>query len=391
MTRQTHGRSCALRRTIVCLALAAAGVADAAPYLPQADTVVLERVPARSALERLSALRAAVAARPQDLGVALGLAQGFIAIGRREGDPRFVAYAEPVLAPWVGRARPSARALLLQATALQYLHQFDAALALLDRALALEPLDGQAWLTRAALLELRGEYAGARRACARLTRAADALVALTCLASVDGRSGALATSYARLRQVASANPRLSPALRSWTLAVLADMAERLQDAVAAESYLRTALASDPGDPYLSAALADVLLARARPAEVLALLRGREAQDALLLRLAIAGRRAGHEEAARWAGMYAARMREARRDGDVTHLREQALYLLEVADDPRAALAAAAANFRTQREPIDVRLYAEAAERAHSAADRNAVAAWIAAAHYEDRALPGASG
>jgi tetratricopeptide (TPR) repeat protein len=391
VSRRCTGRSCAFARTIACLALAAATAALATPYVPQADAVVLEHVPARSALERLSPLRAAVAARPQDAGAALELAQEFIEIGRREGDPRFVAYAEPVLAPWLSRAHPPERALLLQATALQYLHQFDAALALLDRALALAPLDGQAWLTQAALLELRGDYPAARRACARLTRAADALVALTCLASVDGRSGALAASYASLRQVASTDPRLPAEVRSWTLTVLADMAERLGEGATAETDLRAALAATPDDPYVSAALADLLLARGRAQDVLTLLAGKEAQDGLLLRLAVAGKRCGDGAAARWAAMYAARMREARRDGDVTHVREQALFLLEVADDPQAALAAAAANFRTQREPIDVRLYVKAAERAHSTADRGAVAAWIAAARYEDRALPGAGG
>lgn len=368
----------------------AAGAAYAAPYVPQADTDVLEHVPARSALERLGPLRAAVAARPQDAGAALELAQGFIEIGRREGDPRFVAYAEPVLAPWLRRAPPPERALVLQATALQYLHQFDAALALLHRALALAPLDGQAWLTRAALLELRGDYPAARRACARLTRAADALVALTCLASVDGRSGALAASYASLTQVASTDPRLPAQVRSWTLSVLADMAERLGEGAAAEAQLRAALAATPEDPYVRAALADLLLARHRAAEVLSLLTGKEAQDGLLLRLAIAGKRCGDPAAARWAGMYAERMRAAQRDGDATHLREQALFLLEVEGDTHAALAVAAANFRTQREPVDVRLYEAAARRADSPSDRSAVQAWVSAQHYEDRTLAAAA-
>src|SRR4029077_1425876 len=84
VSRRCTGRSCAFARTIACLTLAATTTALATPYVPDADTVVLEHVPARSALERLSPLRAAVAARPQDAGAALALAQGFIEIGRRE-------------------------------------------------------------------------------------------------------------------------------------------------------------------------------------------------------------------------------------------------------------------------------------------------------------------
>lgn len=384
-------RSSAPRRTLAGAALAAvAAAASAAPYIPENDAVVLERVPARSALERLAPLRAAVAAHPHDLAAALALAQGFIDIGRREGDPRFVAYAEPVLEPWLAGTQPPERALVLQATALQYLHQFGAALALLQRALTLQPLDGQAWLTRAALLELRGDYPEARCACARLTRSADALVALTCLASVGSRSGALAANYDRLRPLAASTTQLPAPLRSWVLTVLADMAERLGDPAAAQQALEAALASTPEHPYVRATYADLLIDRGRAAEVVPLLAGMEAQDALLLRLAIAGKRAAHPDAARWAALYAARVQAARRDGDVTHLREQALFFLDVADEPRAALAAAAANFAQQREPIDVRLYLRAAQRAGSEPDRTAIAGWIAARRYEDRTLPAAA-
>ena len=230
-----RSRSCGtLLRTTACVLVALGSVAaTASPYRPAADDLVLERVPARSALERLTPLRAAVAARPSDLPAALALATGYIEIGRRDGDPRFIAYAEATLAPWLARPRPVEQVLVLQATALQYLHQFDASLALLDQALAREPLDGQAWLIRAALLELQGRYPEARRACARLVRSVDELVALTCLKSVDGRSGQLAASYAVLRSLGGSIPRLPAAVRSWTRSVLADMAVMDKPAFAA--------------------------------------------------------------------------------------------------------------------------------------------------------------
>ena len=87
---------------MIALALCAltAGAAIAAPYRPGDDNTVLERVPERSDLERLAPLRAAVAARPGDLTAALALATGYIEIGRRNSDPRFVAYAQATLLPW---------------------------------------------------------------------------------------------------------------------------------------------------------------------------------------------------------------------------------------------------------------------------------------------------
>ena len=120
--------------------------------------------------------------------------------------------------------------------------------------------------------------------------------------------------------------------------------------------------------------------------MLALLAGCEAQDPLLLRIAIAAHRLGSPEAPRWMQAYQERLHAAERDGDTTHQREQALYLLELRDDAAGALAYARRNWTVQREPADVRIYVRAAERAHSEADCMRLARWIADTHYEDRAL-----
>jgi tetratricopeptide (TPR) repeat protein len=376
-----------VRALAALLFVACPALAGATPYVPAGDATVLERVPARSELERLAPLRAAVAARPTDLDAALALATGYIGIGRHNSDPRFIAYALSALLPSLSQPSPPERALVLQATALQYLHQFDAALALLDRALSRDPLDGQAWLTRASLLELRGDYAAAHRACARLVRSTDEFTALTCLASVAGRNGQLAASYAALGASGGVDPRLPAPLRAWRLSVLAEMAERLGDDRAAESHLREALRAAGGDPYVKAAYADLLLRTGRPRQVLALLAADESQDPLLLRLAIAAHRLGSSpQGARWAQLYEERMRAAERDRDYTHQREQALYLLDVREDPRAAVAVARRNWAAQREPADVRVYARAAARARAAEDAAALARWVTQRHYEDRAL-----
>ena len=364
----------------------AAGIAAASPYVPADDATVLEQVPERSELERLASLRARVAADGEDLEAALALATGFIGIGRRNSDPRFIAHAQAALGPWLSRPHPPERVLVLEAITLQYLHQFDPALALLERALALEPLDAQAWLTRATLLELRGDYAGARHACARLVRAADDFTALTCLGSVAGRNGELAASYRSLQASSTLTRRLPPALRAWRLSVVAEMAERLGDDGAAETHLRAALRAVAEDPYVKSAYADLLLRTGRASEVITLLAGNEAQDPLLLRLAIAGHRLGSPEAARCTRAFDERLRAAERDGDNTHLRERAMYLLEVRGDAAAALESAARNWATQREPADLRIYVRAAARAHASADVASLARWLRETRYEDHTL-----
>jgi tetratricopeptide (TPR) repeat protein len=388
MSTSGQRRARAGRRAFAALLFAAgARLVAAAPYVPADDATVLERVPARAALERLAPLRQAVAAHPADLDRALTLAQAYTAIGRENGDPRFVAYSESTLAPWMRQSRPPEKVLVVQATALQYLHRFDESLALLDRALALQPLDAQAWLTRATLLELKGDFASARPACAHLARAADALIALICLASVDGRSGRLAVGYERLRTSAAYDSRLPAGTRAWALALRAEMAERLGDAASAAADYATALEISPRDPYVEAAYADLLLRTGRPDEVLTLLAGSEAQDPLLLRLAIAAHRLGSHEAPRWRQAFEARLRAAEREGDNTHQREQAMFLLDVRGDAGAALESARRNWVLQREPADLRIYTRAALSMHSDADCALLAHWRAVTHYEDRTLP----
>jgi hypothetical protein len=85
-------------------------------------------------------------------------------------------------------------------------------------------------------------------------------------------------------------------------------------------------------------------------------------------------------------MFQARYEAARLDGDFTHLREQARFILEVRGDAPQALRLAERNWQVQREPADVRIYYAAAS---AAADKTALRnlqTWIKQTHYEDRTL-----
>ncbi len=364
--------------------------AVALPYLPTRDSEVLEQVPARSALDRLEPLRRTVNANPRNLSATLELARGYLQLGRAAGDPRIVAYAQAVLLPWLRDGNAPEPVLVLQATALQNQHQFAAAMTLLDRAMELTPSDPQVWLTRATIFSLHNDVANGRRACARLTRTADTLVALTCLAEIDSRNGRLSTSFEALRGVFVNDARLPAELRVWILTQLGDMAERLGDDPTAQEYLREALQAAPDDGFTLSAYADLLIREHRYQEVISLLAGREAQDNLLLRLSIAGQAMGISEARRWAGMYAARMQAAQRDGDTMHMREQAMFALDTQRDAARALQIAAHNWQQQREPADVRIYWRAARAVHGPTGVGGGEAqlqqWLASTRYQDATL-----
>lgn len=373
-----------LRVLIASLAFLAAP-ARVEPYIPASDAAILERVPAARAARELEPLRIAVRSNPQDLGSALELAQEYLLLGRQTSDPRFVSYAEATLAPWMQRSNPPAAVLVQQATVLQSSHRFDGALALLDRALALEPQNGQGWLTKATVLQVRGDFDGARAACQRVLRSAGQLIGLTCLVSVDSMTGRLRPSYEALQRTAAAIGDTEDHLQAWIKGQLAEMAVRLGDYSSAEEHFAAALEAEPEDPYLRAARADLLLLQNRNHEVVKLLRGAVAEDGLLLRLAIAAHRAQSVDADRYAMLFEARRRVARSD-DNPHLREHARFFLDVVERPRDALPLARQNWRTQKEPADIQLYARAARGAESAEDEQIIQDWIADTGYEDRAL-----
>src|SRR5262245_6860084 len=138
------------------------------PRRPSSDAEVLARVSAR-ALDLSSAARERLRRKlrndARDLAAATELARLEIEAARASGDPRFLGHAEAALAAWWEQERPPRPVLLLRATVRQARHEFDAALADLDRLVEEAPDDEQALLTRAVVLGVLGRYGAAVESC----------------------------------------------------------------------------------------------------------------------------------------------------------------------------------------------------------------------------------
>ncbi|KQV91625.1 hypothetical protein [Rhizobacter sp. Root1221] len=373
----------------------ASTLAAAAPFVPAGDTEVVERLPSRLLLpaERAvqRALRSQRIAQPANLPVAVSAARAALQRARRSGDPRELGEAQAALAPWWPLPDPPPAARLLRAMVLQGQHRFDVALRDLDTLVAAPgiPMDvrAQAALTRTTVLQVTGRWAEAGAACGQLPRLAPALVhhARVCraeLASLRGDPVAAATQLA-----AVARDTADDTTRRWVNLVRAELAERTGDSSAGALY-RTALGADP-DVYTQAALADWLLAHDRAADVATLLAGREDADALLLRLAIAWRRAGDPRANTAARTLAERFRAAQVREETTHQREQARFELDVRGDAPAALPLAVANWAVQKEPADALLLVRAAAAAGQPAAAAPVWRFVSATGYRDVRLDAA--
>jgi len=364
------------------------GVAVAAPFVPQNDAKVLERLrtaPLDQTTRELRQLRAQLTREPDNLELAARLAKRYIEQGRAESDPRYYGRAQAALAPWWGLPEPPPVILILRATIRQNRHDFDAAMDDLSLTLKTDPSNAQAWVTRAVIFQVRGEYNEAKRSCLPLLRLSTELVTATCLSSVSSLSGQAAQSYKLLRRVFDNASSASSSERLWALTVLAEIAARTGQHLAAEGHFKQALALGLPDSYLLSSYADFLLDQGRFAEVVALLKDETRADALLLRLALAEQvlhapaLSGHVAALR------ARFAANRLRGDIAqiHRREEARFTLQLLKQADEALRLAQENWTIQREPLDARVFLESALAVKNPAAAKPVLDWLEETKLED--------
>ena len=377
MTRLTTTLLGASLRGALLLGLGSTGLAWSTPHLPDSDAQVLAELPV-GARHQSAPARELTRTR---LDVALPLAQFYVARSRASGDLRYLGYAEALLAPWVRRTPVPPPVLVLEATILQSRHAFDAALQQLDLALQAQPDNAQAWLTRATVLRVQGRYADATSACAHLAGKADAAITALCQQSISGLNGHLGPAYAAV--VSLPRQPLDAEARAWRCSELGEMAERLGDDVAAEHWFGEGLQLAPEDVYMRAAYADLLLRHARAAETLRLLTGYESMEPMLLRIVIARQLLGGSQGADSRASLAAAFDVEQQRGEAVHRREQARFLLDVEQQPAAALAAAQDNWRVQREPDDALILLRSAQAAHQPAAAAPVLLYLQQQRLED--------
>ena len=371
------------------LLLVAGSNAMAAPFIPARDSATVEILrdqPLTNVDSDFRRLRAKLRATPADLSLATSVAQRAIEISRRDGDPRFLGFAQAALAPWWSQSNAPLSVRLLKAILLQSTHAFTPALAELESVLRAAPGNAQAWLIRATILQVQGDYAGAASACERLRviGPGPAFYADVCRAELLGLTGDVAASRVRLAQLATGTAGGQSRV-GWLAVIEAEMAERAGDDVAADKYYRATMA-DRSDAYAKAAYADFLLDRKRGGEVIALLERDQRADALLLRLALAYQQQSDPRLAAAITTLANRFDAARLRGEVAHQREEARFTLQLLARPAEALALAQRNWAVQKESADARILLEAARAAGQDAAANPVRDFIRDLHLNDRRL-----
>ena len=359
-------------------ALTLCGFVAAAPFVPADDAQVLERLPDRSAPQYrdLKRLQAIAAASPADVGSAVALANAYYRISRSEGDPRYLGYAQAALAPWWKNPEAPTAVLVTRATVLQSNHEFDRALADLNKAIAREPRNGRALLVRSTVLTVQGKYAEARADCPKLYGLVPEFYVFACTAGIDSQAGKAVAAAATLERALSTVPAADNAARAWGESLLGEIAQRRGDATAARHF-QAALAADPRDLYTLGVYSDWLLDHQRATEVIPLVQNETRVDALLLRLALAQKALRRPEADATIATLRARFDASRARGDVVHRREESRFQLWLNGDAQTALRLARENWNVQREPADLRVLAEAAAATGDPGAKEIVRQWLA--------------
>lgn len=364
--------------------------AQAAPFTPANDSDVVERLPLSAtdpSARRLQSLRKQLEARPDDVALRIEIAKRYFDLSMAQGDPRYVGYASAALTP-LDKAAPAANSAYWQIKGMlqQYSHNFDGALASLDKASLADPKSPDPLAWRAAIQMVQANYTKAQAECDALKPLTTPLFAAGCSQYIRATTGELQSAFDTLNAAVKAEPTAAPELLLWELTRLAEMANRLKRYDEAEAYFKQALKLGVTDQFLLGAYADFLLQQKKPEAVIALLADWERSDILLLRLALAGKATNHKKAADWASALRDRFVEAAKRGDRLHEQEAARFELDIENNPKKALALAANNYKLQKEPRDAEVLMRTALAAKDAAAAEPALAWLKQTKHEDAHL-----
>ena len=355
--------------------------AQPVPRTPVDDAAVIEKLPFRagdSSARELEALRVSARKAPGNATTAAALALAYFDMAQARGDPRYIGYADAVVRQF--DQSMSVDLLVIRGMLHQYRHDFDEALVDFAAALAQDPDRASAHAWRGAIYLVQAKYDNARQECAALLKLSRTVLHGGCIGLVQAYTGQLSSAYTTLQQ-ALALARYDDQ-RLWLLTRLGEVSAWLGYNARAERHYRDALALGRDDGYLLAAWADFLLDNERPIEVVKLLAAWEASDPLLLRLAEAESTLQLPSAGAHVQALDDRFAAAKLRGDTTHRAEEARFQLRLRKNAALAVQLAAANYKVQKEPRDLRVLLEAALAARDPDAAKPAREWLQSTGFE---------
>lgn len=349
------------------------GIVFGVAYIPDNGNeiiVILDKTSQRSRFENLNLQLQKNKHNPVKL---VSILQDTIQYGKSISDPRYIGFVSSFVDSYL-KTNNNIKFKVLKASILQHGHQFSKALNLLNSIIKTDPAITNARLLRASILQVQAKYASARQDCYSLLGKTSHLVTISCIAQIDGLTKDTKQSYSALKSIINRNTQNQSSTElSWSYDILAQLARQLGNNEQAEQHFKEGLILSPDNVPLLNAYADLLISDKKFNKVMKLLRYKNQNFTILLRLAITEKLSSNKIL--YKTQFLSRLHKMQATSDFTHLREIAAFYLFVEDDIKQALSYATRNWELQKELYDAQLLLNCAIKNQNLDSAQSVIKW----------------
>ncbi len=325
-------------------------------------------------------------ANPQDISTATSAAKTAFLAASRHGDLRWLGTAKAMLDPWWVKPDLPSDTFFVRALVRQGMHDFGGALNDLNAAISVDANQSQFWAWRFAVYMVRSEIAKASAECQAIGERFGAAEKESCSAVLLYRTGKPELAIKKFNELARHPDYQGENAQEW-LAFHQGEARRVAGDVQAankvwQSYLKQGRAAHG----IQVALIDSLINVGDFASALRLNMGPQRSDALLVSAIQAAQALNNGQDAVLRADIEQRLMQRELRGESLNERPFVKYYLYVRQDPRKALEMAKESWKTEREPADALLFAQAALRSGEPLQATSLLQWQMETGYREPEL-----
>ncbi len=324
-----------------------------APTIPTSDNEILLVLDKSSPRSQFEKIKLQLQRNKQSTTALIKILHNTITLGKLNAEPRYIGLVTSYVDSYLKLQPNNTQFKILKATLLQHDHQFNKAITLLNNVISNSPTATNARLLRASVLQVQAQYDAARQDCYSLLGVTSHLVTLACIAQIDGLTKNTLQNYETLNTIVNQSSQNPIAELSWSYDILAQLALQLGKNNQAQQHLIAGLKLAPNNIPLLNQYADLLISQKQFKTVLELLKSKNNDFTVLLRLTIAEKNSSSNT--NYKQQFLSRLDKMQATRDTTHQREIAAFYLFVTHDKTKALISAKQNWMVQKELYDAQL------------------------------------
>jgi hypothetical protein len=343
--------------------------------LPEDSTVVLKL---ESQFNKAGGMRQALEgwrASPDDIAISTSSAKTAFLEASRYGDLRWLGTAKAMLEPWWSKSDIPGETLFVRALVRQGMHDFEGALFDLNTAIASDASQSEFWAWRFAVYMVRSDVKRATAECQAIGERFGPAEQDACRAVLLYRTGDATSALRKLDELARHPDYQGENAQEWLAFHQGEALRVAGDVKAAQRVWRAFLEKGNQAHGIQVALIDSLMKSGDFSSAWALNRGPQRSDALLVSAIRAAQALKNGQDSVLRAEIEQRLKQRELRGEPLNERPFIKYYLYVRQDPTSALAMAKESWKTEREPADALLFAQAAVLAGQPSDASSVLQW----------------